>query len=378
MVLGTVFLILAVNLKTRPIFKFFGLGLIAGLMHLTRADGILWLGAGIILIVMPLFSAKEERPVEVRCLFLQACALLLGYLLLMAPWYARNLSLYGNLFSPAGGRALWITDYNQMFDFPASQISLQSWLNTGLPAALNERISALWLNLQTTLAVQADIFLLPLTLVGIWRLRKEKLVQFGMAMWVLTFVVMTVVFPLAGGRGGFFHSGAAIQPLLWAVAIEGFIGLIEIGVKKRNWKFERASRGFGLILIFLSLLLTSALFIPQITRDEAGSIPWTKSSSTYQDVENYLQESGVNLEQIIMVNNPPGYFVASGRSAIVIPNGDFSTVVAAAHKYGAKYLVLEQNTVVGLQALYKAPTSLHGLQYLKTIDEAAIFRIETP
>jgi hypothetical protein len=378
MLLGSAFLILAFDIKIRPVVKFIGLGFIAGLMHLARADGILWLGAGIFLAAFSQEVEKQPRQLAFKRIVVQVAGLMLGYLLLMAPWYARNLSLYGALFSPASGRALWITDYNQMFDYPASQITLQNWLSAGLPAALNDRLSALGLNLQTALAVQSDIFLLPLVLIGLWRLRKVKLVQGGLAMWGLTFLVMTVIFPLAGGRGGFFHSGAAVQPLLWAISIEGFMGLIAVGVKKRNWKFERAERGFGLILIFLCLMLTFALFLPQITSTGSGSSAWTNSSETYKAVDNFLRESGAGQGQTVMVNNAPGYFVATGRSAVVIPNGDTTTVFAAAMQFGVSYLVLEQNTVEGLQALYKSPMSQPGLVYLQTMDQAAIFRIETP
>src|SRR5450759_380397 len=281
MLLGSLFLILAVNPRPSASVKFLGLGLIAGLMHLARADGILWLGCGFILVMTETgqinFSGSQKLNFAVKYLGI----LFLGYFLIMVPWYVRNISLYGALFSPASGKVLWLTDYNQMFAFPASQLTMQNWLNSGLATALNDRFIALGLNLQTTLAVHADIFLLPLLLLGFWRLRKTKTVQLGLAMWSLTFVVMTVVFSLAGGRGGFFHSGAAFQPLFWAVAVDGFNGFIELGVRKRNWKFERASKGFGLILVFLSAMVTLALFIPKVSSDETNPSSWSKSSSTY-------------------------------------------------------------------------------------------------
>ena len=378
MLLGSLFLILAVNPRPSASVKFLGLGLIAGLMHLARADGILWLGCGFILVMTETgqinFSGSQKLNFAVKYLGI----LFLGYFLIMVPWYVRNISLYGALFSPASGKVLWLTDYNQMFAFPASQLTMQNWLNSGLATALNDRFIALGLNLQTTLAVHADIFLLPLLLLGFWRLRKTKTVQLGLAMWSLTFVVMTVVFPLAGGRGGFFHSGAAFQPLFWAVAVDGFNGFIELGVRKRNWKFERASKGFGLILVFLSAMVTLALFIPKVSSDETNPSPWSKSSSTYQAVDQYLVESGASGDQIVLVNNSPGYFTATGRSAIVIPDGDVNTLMAVARKYGASYLVLEQNTVDGLLGLFQNPQSLAGLEFLRTIDQVHIFRILMP
>ena len=378
MLLGSLFLILALHPGPSSAVKLLGLGLIVGLMHLARADGILWLGCGFILVMIETGQNNLSRSQKLKFAGRYLGILFLGYLLVMAPWFVRNISLYGALFSPASGKVLWLTDYNQMFAFPASQLTLRNWLNSGLESVLNDRLVALGLNLQTTLAVQADIFLLPLMLVGFWRQRKTKLVQLGLAMWGLTFVVMTAVFPLAGARGGFFHSGAAFQPLLWAVAVDGYNGLIELGVRKRNWKFERASKGFGLILVFLSAMVTLALFIPKVSSDETKPSPWSKSSSTYQAVDQYLVESGASGDQIVLVNNSPGYFTATGRSAIVIPDGDVNTMMAVARKYGASYLVLEQNTVDGLRGLFQNPQSLAGLEFLRTIDQVHIFRILMP
>src|SRR5450759_1766955 len=124
-------------------------------------------------------------------------------------------------------------------------------------------------------------------------------------------------------------------------------------------------------------MVTLALFIPKVSSDETNPSPWSKSSSTYQAVDQYLVESGASGDQIVLVNNSPGYFTATGRSAIVIPDGDVNTMMAVARKYGASYLVLEQNTVDGLRGLFQNPQSLPGLEFLQTVDQAQIFRILT-
>ncbi len=375
MLLGTVFLVVGSgSIKPVPL-KFACLGLMAGLMHLARADGLLWLAGGAVLAVLEAYRNQNWRR-KAREILLSGVGLLVGYLLVMLPWYIRNVSLYGGLFSPAGGRVLWLTNYDQMFIFPASQLNFQNWLADGLGSILLARGEALSLNLQTTLAVQAQIFLLPLLILGAWRLRKNGFVRLALAMWCVTFLVMTVVFPLAGGRGGFFHSGAAFQPVFWALSAEGFIGLIELGVRKRHWKPERATKGFGIMLVLVSVLFTMALFLPQVIPDGSGTSAWSKSNATYQTVEQYLEGTGVPQKTAVAVNNPPGYYTATGRPAIVIPDGDLETLLDAAEKYGASYLILEQNTVKGLRDLYQSPRSLPGLAYLQTVGEVRIFKFE--
>jgi hypothetical protein len=374
MLLGTLFLLLAASPVGRTFTRYFELGVVAGLMHLARADGILWLACGLVLVFAETSARKLRFRQALKVVGMLGGALLVGYLALTSAWYMRNLQLFGSLFSPAGGKALWLSDYNQMFVYPASQLTAQNWLQTGLANIAGARWDALGLNLQTTLAVQGSIFLFPLLLIGFWRLRKENLVRIGAGMWAVTFLVMTLIFPLAGGRGGFFHSGAAFQPLFWALAVEGFVGLIELGVRKRNWKFERAIKGFGAILVFVSLALSLALFLPQIIQEGTSPSPWQKSNAVYQDVERYLAANGALSGAPVAVNNPPGYFLASGRPAVVIPDGDSSSLLEIARKYKISYLVLEENTVNGLLNLYKNPRSLPGLEYITTVDQVRIFR----
>jgi len=379
MLLGTFFLILGTVPIGNKVLKYSGLGLLAGLMHLARADGILWLAAGLGLILIECRPYLRNFMQAILSVFYRILPMSCGYVLVMGLWYARNLSLFGALFSPAGGRALWLTNYDQMFGFPAVQFTFQSWLSAGLGSALSVRWDALLANLQTALAVQGEIFLLPFILIGCWRLRREKMVRLAGVMYGLTFLLMTFVFPLAGGRGGFFHSGAAFQPLLWILAAEGFIGAVEAGVRLRNnWRFERASKGFGVLLISLSAALSLALFVQQVLGVAPNPSAWDKSNSEYKAVEDYLVDLGASQDQIVAVNNPPGYYVATGRPAIVIPDGGVNTLLAVARQFNVSYLLLEQNTVAGLRDLYDQPHTVKGLAFIRTVDHIQIFKIDTP
>ena len=54
-----------------------------------------------------------------------------------------------------------------------------------------------------------------------------------------------------------------------------------------------------------------------------------------QSVEKMFLDNGIQPEDVVIVRNPPGYFIASGRSAISLPFGDKSTILAVAEKYNA-------------------------------------------
>jgi hypothetical protein len=88
--------------------------------------------------------------------------------------------------------------------------------------------------------------------------------------------------------------------------------------------------------------------------------------------EAALQALGAQPGETVLVNNAPGYFIASGRPAISIPYGGLSTTLAAAGRYGARYLLLEMNQV---EDLYQNPEGRPGLQYLGSVEDTHIFRI---
>ncbi len=112
----------------------------------------------------------------------RSLSLLVGYVLVMGSWYARNISLYGSLFSPGGARTLWLTNYNQTFSYPASQLTWQGWAAMSVGSHIKIWWDALVWNLKNALAVQGGVFLFLLILPGLWTLwvRKEKMVRFAM------------------------------------------------------------------------------------------------------------------------------------------------------------------------------------------------------
>ena len=376
MLSGSVFLVVLVS-GIKHLWKALLLGLLAGLLHLARADGLLWLAMGGIYL---LFEGRiTHRPIQMKILAGSLGVFTAVYLSVMGFWYIRNLQVFGTLFPPGTNRAMWLVDYDQLYNFPASTLTFQNWVAAGLPALLKVRWDALLANLQTLLAVQGGIYLLPLILVGGWRLRQAPVIWAGLAAWMITFLAMTVIFPLAGERGGFLHSGAAFQPLFWTLGAEGLAGFVELGMKwRRNWKFQQATIGFGILCVLTAGLVTVGLTVTRILpSDEAGS-SWNAGSQAYVAVNAALNQLAVPQEDVIMVNNPPGFFITTGRPAVVIPNGDVDTILAAARKYKVQYLILEKNTVKGLLALYQSPVDLPGLKFIESVGQAHLFQVQNP
>ncbi len=373
MLLGAMFLLLASRQqKWIPV----ALGALAGLLTLARSDGLLWLGlAGLVALSKTLdtqYVARSTFTRQLRHLFLLCLFALLGYLLVMGFWHYRNFTLFHSFLAPGGGRLLWLENYNQTFIFPAEALTRAGFLQAGWSAALQDRLAALTSNLGNTFAAQGEIFLFPFILIGLWQLRKKLQTKIAVTGWLILFVVMTIIFPFAGPRGSFFHAGAAFQPLWWVAAPIGLDAVLSWARRHGQFKDDNAPIVFQSILVVLAMLLTFYLVNLRVI-----SNGWAKDDVIYPSVEAMFQENGISPNDVVIVRNPPGYFIASGRSAVALPFGDESTILAVAESFEANYLVLEEGgTFDAIQDLYDEPNGNSQFHYLGEVDGARLYRIE--
>ena len=151
MLFGGLYFLLVTQLIQNPTrtLNWILLGLLSGLMTLSRSDGLLWLGITFVFA----FSRKKnttensnyQAPITNNLLLVTYYSFLalLGFLLIMSPWYARNLSVYGSLMAPGGSRALWLANYDQTFIYPPTALTMQSFLALGWDHIIADRLWAL-------------------------------------------------------------------------------------------------------------------------------------------------------------------------------------------------------------------------------------------
>ena len=150
MLCGSVFLLLIQamseqkQLSGKYILSFL-VGMLAGLMHLSRADGILWLGLAFLAVLV--FAWRQRNWISLSLL---SGIVLLGYLVVMGPWLIRNWQEFGTLLSPGGIKVLWLTNYDELFAFPADKLNYAHWWSSGVPSIIKVRFWSLGQNLQTT------------------------------------------------------------------------------------------------------------------------------------------------------------------------------------------------------------------------------------
>ncbi|HEY5731765.1 MAG TPA: hypothetical protein VIS72_17080 [Anaerolineales bacterium] len=370
MLLGGIFLLLAPrNQKWIPL----ALGILSGLMTLARSDGLLWLGlAGLTMMLKSPLSLKARDGVRefARIVIPSGLLVLIGYFIVMGAWHYRSYTLFDSFLTPGGGRLLWLQNYNQTFSYPASNITREGFLNAGWPAAFNTRLKAFGSNAGNVFAAQGGIFLFPFILLGLWELRKEFRTKVAVTGWLILLFVMTFIFPFAGARGSFFHAGAAFQPLWWVAAPVG-LNVVIASARRRGLFADNAYTIFQGMLVALTVLMTYYLVNLRVLGE------WASEDGVYASVEEMFVDNGVSPQVGVIVRNPPGYYISSGRPAIALPYGDESVILEVADRYGAGLLVLEgTGTFDWIQNLYDNPNDNDVFIYLGEVDEAKLYRID--
>jgi hypothetical protein len=311
--------------------------------NLTRADGLL-LWAPVLYAV---WGAQDRRW---RHLALAAG----GFVLVMLPWWLRNLAASGALVSPGAARALWLLNYDDLFRYPADQLTFARWWAAGVGALLGQRLQALWTNLQSAVAVNGYVLLLPLMILGGWHHRRHPMVRAGALYAAVLLAVMSIVFPFAGARGGFFHSSAALMPLLWALAAVGLDQSSRWIAVRRGWAAGRTK----VMLTSIALLLAAALSVWSLAGKAglfgAGS-SFARNLTTFRSAADRLRAQGQPVGAVA-VGDPPGFFLATGIPAVVIPDGPEDSLRAVVKAYGVDWVVLEADHPRLLDGLYRDPS----------------------
>jgi hypothetical protein len=219
-------------------------GAFAGLGHLTRADGILLLIVGWAAAMWPsrLFArfARREGKTNIPVLSLQARligvgVMMLAYLLVMLPWFARNLNALGTPLPVGGTQSIWFREYDDLFNYPPNSTPAAFFQN-GIGTLFSTRLEVLPSNIGTFVAVEGLIIMTPLMLVGLWKRRRAPFLR-GFWLYALgVHLAMTFVFPYPGYRGGLLHSAAALVPWWAALGAVGLDDCVEwMARRRRRW-----------------------------------------------------------------------------------------------------------------------------------------------
>lgn len=320
-------------------------GIMAGLGHLSRADGLLLLATGLMVVL----TLEFRRPRDV----LRACLLLLaGYLLVMAPWFYRNWQVSGALLATAGSKTIFLRDYDELFSY-GTPLTWDRYWSWGLMNILQSKLAAGWSNLQSFVAVNNLIFLTPLSLAGLWKLRRHRALWPAVLFGIALYGVMTLLFTFPGTRGGLFHSSAALLPAIFAVSPVGLdVAVGWAARRRRGWDKQGAQRFFSVGLLVLAAGLSMLLYSRRVIGDGSWIDPdWNRADMAMKPAGDWIRREAGDTA-VVMVGNPPAFNYHTGMQAVVVPNEGPNRLLEVADRYGVEYIILDQNRPAPLTPLY--------------------------
>ncbi|MGD0862169.1 MAG: glycosyltransferase family 39 protein [Candidatus Limnocylindrales bacterium] len=320
-------------------------GLMVGLACLSRNDGLL-LGAAVgLAFVWDRWRAWRSKGVRAPAIPWRSAFLCLGlFLVVMAPWYLRQLAVFGSLSpSSASGRVLFIQNYDQMNSVTADT-SLGSFLGQGLGPLLASRLVGLAFAIGIFAVLACSLALAPFAAVGAWVRRRS--IDFGpfFAYAVLLFGASALLFPLYVPQGTFIHSAVALVPYTYLLGFEGvFLVVTWIARRRAGWQEERATRmflGAAVAFVVLSGAFYAAISIPA----------WNQEQNERIAAGRALDAAGVPRSDLLLSADPAGFEYFTGHGGVVTPSDSLDVIHQVAQDYGIRWLVLERSHIVSSMA----------------------------
>ena len=321
-------------------------GLLAGLASLGRNDGV-FLGAAIGLVWFidrvrwwrgrrgsgSWVHVEDRRPMS----FAAAVGCLALFLLVMGPWWVRQLSVFGSI-SPtsSSGAALWIrtiSEWNSITVHP----NLQQFLDQGLGTIVASRLDGLSSSIGNFVVVIGSVVLIPFLLVGaIGRARSHDFGPWFVYTGVV-FLTATLLYPLHVPGGAFIHSAIGLAPHAAILSMEGVLILVGwIASRRRSWD-ERSANGFLAWGVVLLVVATAVVFGRPVQER------WDETRQPRIALAAELDRLEVPATDRLLSIDAAGFKYWTGRPGVVTPDDPIETIEAVARAYEIRWLILERD-----------------------------------
>lgn len=317
-------------------------GAAAGLCYLSRNDGSLWVPAFIGVYLLGLRDRSQPQGRFRHWVWAAA-----GFLLVTAPWLARNYAVFGSLFPPGMAQVMFYRDYTDVYNYE-QVASLHTYLAQGAAVILKSKAFALAVVL-FNLGQDGAIYwvLLPPAVLGMVLAPPlaRRVILAHLAIVVVVWALLMDV--LAGPFGGTKRTMMLLSMYLVPTAMLGL-----------DWIEQRGRKYFpftpwilpGLLLLFFFMLATF-LWKSKEKLDQTCQAEW----DYYHQLGQFLKQTSSG-RPVVMSFRPWQLNLAEGLPTVSVPADGLSAILAAGHKYGVDFLVWEDYWIRD-QLGYRAQTA---------------------
>jgi hypothetical protein len=327
------------GLKGDP--RFYALaGVLVGFASLARNDGFV-LGAtvGLTFIIdraRALWS-RGARPPRLPLWSGFACFGL--YLLVMSPWWTRQLATFGSISPTASsGAALWLRNMAEWNSITANPNPAQFFAQ-GWPAILESRFLGLVAAIGNFAVIDGSVVLVPLIVAGAWIYRRRVEFQPWILQAFLVFAAATIIYPVHVPGGAFIHSAIGLEShayILALAAIEAIV--IAIARRRPAWNPKQAVPLFVGAAVFF-VVLTAPVYALAVVRT------WRDSAEPRLKLAGEMDSLGVKPDDRLLTIDAAGFKYWTGRPGVVTPDDPIETIEAVARAYQTRWMILERGDI---------------------------------
>jgi hypothetical protein len=312
-------------------------GLLVGFATLARNDGVLvgaavgvafawdrwrsWRSSGARQPAIPIWAAV-------------ACAGL--FLVVVAPWLARQLAVFGTLSpSTASGKVLFIRNIGE-WDSITTPATLQHLLGEGLGPLLASRVDGLIAAITIFAVLVGGVLLAPFMVVGAWGRWRSR--DFGpfLAYAAILFAFSAIVSAVHVPGGTFIHSAIALAPGAYVLALGGVAATVHwIAARRRSWDQASAERFFVAAAVGFA-------FVAGIAGSVATHAVWAGTRGDFLAVGAALDAAGAPVSDRVMSIDASGTRYWTGHGGVVLVDDPLPTVEQVARAYDIRWLVLDR------------------------------------
>jgi hypothetical protein len=296
-----------------------------------------------------------------------------GGLMVVVPWLARNYIDLGSLFPGQAVENMFLVENEDIFAF-RDRPEAATYLDQGLATLLWNPVAAVWdsfLNVFAFTAFPVGIAGL-VALVGMRRspaLRRPTALVAVLITSAITFVTTVLLFPVATLWGTFMHSSGPLVVALIVVSALGGDALLARISRAREWEKPNVILA-PIALIAMAGLL--AIFQLQVFSSQSSEAQGTYDSIAAA-VARVAEEDGLSVPSTVISDHPMWVADALGGNAIALPDEDLESILALSAEFEAPWLI-----VVGQRGRYPEALLTDEARPCLEVDPLALSDDEEP
>ena len=327
--------------------SFVAAGLLIGLATLARTDGLLLAAAPAAAVARdrwrtlrrrPHLVAVPEHPGAPVIPFAAAVGCALAFLVVVGPWWLRQLAVFGSISPSTGAGILWLRSFAELNSVTAPR-TLAAFLSQPLGDLVGSRVLGFVAAIGIYIALVCAVFLAPFAAIGWWRRRRSLETGPWLVAALVLLLVSGLLFAIHVPNGMFLHASVALAPCTYWLAMEGIAGCAGWAAARRR-SLDAASLTRLLMAALLAIVIAGSALAAVTVRSG-----WESTLGERRQLTTAIDQLAAPGDLLMSIDTATFEYL-TGRGGIVIPDDPLPVIEQAARAYNVRWLILERNGAV--------------------------------